>query len=97
MTPELSPPSPNYRSKERTFELSTDLTYIAPLHALKSFLLGYVLCFLSSHNYSPNLELVTKSGISHQLWKLGSGIRRQIWKWETVNPDDHDQDNGKNY
>ncbi|GFU29753.1 hypothetical protein TNCV_4745781 [Trichonephila clavipes] len=30
---------------------------------------------------SPNLEIT-------------SGISRQIWKWQIVNPDDPDQDNG---
>ncbi|GFX20871.1 hypothetical protein TNCV_79261 [Trichonephila clavipes] len=31
-TPELAPPSPNYHTNGRTFQLSTDLTYIAALH-----------------------------------------------------------------
>ncbi|GFU31714.1 hypothetical protein TNCV_1175961 [Trichonephila clavipes] len=32
MTPELAPPSPNYHTNGRMFELSTDLTCIAALH-----------------------------------------------------------------
>ncbi|GFV23487.1 hypothetical protein TNCV_4781981 [Trichonephila clavipes] len=32
MTPELAPPSPNYHTNGRTFQLSTDLTRIAALH-----------------------------------------------------------------
>ncbi|GFW48385.1 hypothetical protein TNCV_1109481 [Trichonephila clavipes] len=32
--------------------------------------------------------------VRRQIWKLGSGISRQIWKWEIVDPDDPDQDNG---
>ncbi|GFT62411.1 uncharacterized protein TNCV_4717751 [Trichonephila clavipes] len=31
-TPELAPPSPNYYTNGRTFQLSTDLTFIAALH-----------------------------------------------------------------
>ncbi|GFS91505.1 hypothetical protein TNCV_1139401 [Trichonephila clavipes] len=31
-TPELEPPSPNYHTNERTFQLSIDLTGIAALH-----------------------------------------------------------------
>ncbi|GFX04322.1 hypothetical protein TNCV_3974701 [Trichonephila clavipes] len=31
-TPELAPPSPNYHTNERTFQLLTDLTCIAALH-----------------------------------------------------------------
>ncbi|GFX10975.1 hypothetical protein TNCV_512351 [Trichonephila clavipes] len=27
---------------------------------------------------------------------MGSGICRYIWKWEIINPDDPDQDNGTN-
>ncbi|GFV13867.1 hypothetical protein TNCV_523461 [Trichonephila clavipes] len=30
MTPELTPPSPNYHTNGRTFEISTDFTCIAP-------------------------------------------------------------------
>ncbi|GFY03363.1 hypothetical protein TNCV_1173211 [Trichonephila clavipes] len=30
--PEIAPSSPNYHTNGRTFELSTDLTCIAPLH-----------------------------------------------------------------
>ncbi|GFY27044.1 hypothetical protein TNCV_2066651 [Trichonephila clavipes] len=35
-TPELAPPSPNYHTNGRTFQLSTDLTCIAALHGLFS-------------------------------------------------------------
>ncbi|GFX93008.1 hypothetical protein TNCV_139521 [Trichonephila clavipes] len=31
-TPELAPPSPNFHTKERTFQISIDLTCITALH-----------------------------------------------------------------
>ncbi|GFV73741.1 hypothetical protein TNCV_3548901 [Trichonephila clavipes] len=37
-TPELAPPSPNYPTNGRIFQLSTDLTYITALHATRGLL-----------------------------------------------------------
>ncbi|GFV39851.1 hypothetical protein TNCV_4144881 [Trichonephila clavipes] len=37
---ELAPSSPNYRTNGRMFDLSTDLTYIAPLHGRSLMVLG---------------------------------------------------------
>ncbi|GFX62208.1 hypothetical protein TNCV_3305821 [Trichonephila clavipes] len=39
-TPELAPPSPNYHTNWRTFQLSTDLTCIAALHGGSLVVLG---------------------------------------------------------
>ncbi|GFY33169.1 hypothetical protein TNCV_1240201 [Trichonephila clavipes] len=38
--PELAPPSPNYHTNGRTFQLSTDLAYIAALHGGSLVVLG---------------------------------------------------------
>ncbi|GFV85440.1 hypothetical protein TNCV_3772641 [Trichonephila clavipes] len=53
-TAELAPPSPNYHTNQRTFQLPTDLTCITALHGGSSMVLG-----LNSRQGKPRSDTYT--------------------------------------
>ncbi|GFU88871.1 hypothetical protein TNCV_4445461 [Trichonephila clavipes] len=79
-TPELAPPSSNYHTNGRTFEVSTDLTCIVPLHG-GSLVVLVTLPLVRSNSWDAQLVIPNDPGYARLETNQGIGqVSLHEWK-----------------